>query len=309
MTNPTFSRPGAVDLSGLAQGARQGHGSRSGGAGGATARSWVLTDVGEADLEDLIRRSVQYPVVLELTSARAGGADQLSRTLADLANAAQGRWLLAQVDCDAHPQIASALQVQAVPTVLALVGGQALPLFQGVPGHDDVKKVIDQVLQTALANGIAGHAEPVAVEEAPQAAAPRDPRYAAGDAALAAGRYQEAEQAYDALLADSPADAEARRGRARAALGARVSTLDVRAVEARIAADPEDPSAVLDRADLLLASGHPDEAFAGITALLRRSSGEARETLRVRLVELFDTLDPADPALAKARRDLATALF
>ena len=43
--------------------------------------------------------------------------------------------------------------------------------------------------------------------------------------------------------------------------------------------------------------------------LVRRTSGDEREQVRVRLVELFETADPADPAVTKARRALSMALF
>lgn len=303
MTNPTFSRPGAVDLAALKQ-ARP-----AATPGGGTRNSWVVA-VDESNLEATVRRSMQYPVVLELTSARAQGADRLSADLAALADAAEGRWLLGRVDCDAHPQIAAALQVEALPTVVGLLAGQAVPLFQGVVGREDIAGVIDQLLQAALANGIAGRAEPLAVEsEGAEAGPARDPRYAEADAAMSTGDFEAAEQAFAALLKANPADSEARIGKAQAGLWARAARLDQAAVRARLEADPKDPQAVLDAADLEMVQGRPDAAFNVVIGLIRTTFGDGREALRQRLVELFETVDPADPALLKARRDLASALF
>ncbi|SDB85460.1 putative thioredoxin [Raineyella antarctica] len=302
MTDPTFNRPGAVDLSGL-QRPRPTAGARG------TRHSWVVS-VDESNLEATIRRSMQYPVVLELTSSRAQGADRLSADLAALANAAEGRWLLGRVDCDAHPEIAGALQVQALPTVLGLLAGQALPMFQGVVSRDDIAGVIDQLLQAALANGIAGRAEPVLVqtdEDAPEAA--RDPKYAAADQAMATGDFAAAEEAFAALLKVQPSDSEARLGKVQAGLWARAGRLDEAEVRARLAAQPKDVDAVLDGADLALVQGRPEEAFGLIIGLIRTTYGEDREPLRQRLLDLFETLDPNDPAVLKARRDLASALF
>jgi len=301
MTDSTFNRSAAMDLSGFKQG-----GTAPGRAG--ARNTWVVS-VDETNLEETVRRSMQYPVVLELTSARAQGADQLSADLTGLANAAEGRWLLARVDCDAHPQIAAALQVQAVPTVIGLLAGQAVPLFQGVVGHDDVVKMVDQLLQAALANGIAGRAEPVVVEADDAAQPARDPKYAVADEAMSAGDFPAAEEAFAALLKANPADTEARIGKAQAGLWARAGKLKAAEVQARLAADPKDPAAVLDAADLDLVQGRPDAAFSGVIGLIRTTFGEDREPLRERLLELFETLDPAEPAVAKARRDLASALF
>lgn len=304
MTNPTFNRPGAVDLAGLKQAGRA-----AAPTGGGTRNTWVVA-VDESNLEATVRRSMQYPVVLELTSTRAQGADRLSADLAALADAAEGRWLLGRVDCDAHPEIAAALQVQALPTVVGLLAGQAVPLFQGVVSRDEVAGVVDQLLQAALANGIAGRAEPVAVAaDGPDAGPARDPKYAAADEAMAAGDFASAAQAFETLLKANPSDAEARIGKAQAGLWARAGGLDMASVRARLEADPKDPQAVLDAADLEMVQGRPDAAFQAIIGLIRTTHGEDREPLRQRLLELFETVDPAEPALVKARRDLASALF
>lgn len=302
MTDPTFTRPGAVDLSGLRE-------SRAQPGEGGRRRSWVI-DVDEANLEATVRGSLQHPVVLELTSSRAQGADRLSADLSALADAAEGRWLLGRVDCDAHPQIAAALQVQALPTVVGLLAGQAVPLFQGVVPREEAAAVVDQLLQAALANGVAGRAEAVWVETGEGLPEPvRDPKYASADEAMSRGDFAAAEKAFAALLQDSPADGEALAGKAQAGLWARASRLDAGEVRQRSAADPLDPQSVLDAADLDLTQGRVDEAFAAVIGLIRRTYGADREPLRQRLLELFATVDPADPAVAKARRDLASALF
>ena len=44
-------------------------------------------------------------------------------------------------------------------------------------------------------------------------------------------------------------------------------------------------------------------------ALIRDTAGAERDAVRVRLLELFEIVGPADPAVLKARRDLMSALF
>ena len=56
-------------------------------------------------------------------------------------------------------------------------------------------------------------------------------------------------------------------------------------------------------------SGQPDVAFKRLVALVRETSGAERETVRVRLLELFEVVGIADPSVLKARRDLMSALF
>ena len=122
--NPTPAHQrGAVDLSSLSNASAAQPGAPEG-------QTWV-TELTEAGFDQVAQQSMQFPVVLELYSPRDPQGEQVSQALASATNAAQGRWLLARVDVDAEPRIAQALQATAVPYVLALIGGQAAPLFQG----------------------------------------------------------------------------------------------------------------------------------------------------------------------------------
>jgi len=50
-------------------------------------------------------------------------------------------------------------------------------------------------------------------------------------------------------------------------------------------------------------------AFNRLVAVIRLTAGDQREAVRVRLLELFETVGPTDPPVVKARRDLVSALF
>ena len=116
----------------------------------------------EATFEaEAIRKSMTHPVVVELYSPRVQTGQQLSDALIEVANASDGRFLLVRLNVDTAPSIVQALQLQAVPTVVALIGGQLAPLFQGVLGKAEVQQAIDSVLKAAVAGGLVGRAEPV----------------------------------------------------------------------------------------------------------------------------------------------------
>jgi putative thioredoxin len=316
MSTSSFSRPGAVDLSQLAARAKAaaapapsapGPGAPAGGA------SYVLESSEQTFESDAIRPSTQHPVVVELYSPRVASGQQLSDALAAVANAAEGRFLLVRLDVDTAPGIVQALQLQAVPTVLAIISGQAVPLFQGVLPLDQVRQAVDQVLKTAIANGMVGRAQPVAPRSGDAGAAEPadegqpDPRFAAADEALAAGDFATARDEFDRLLQQNPNDTEAALGKAQAGLFARASVLDPQETLAR-AEDPKDVAAQLDAADLELVSGQVGEAFDRLLAVVRRG-GPDRETARVRLLELFETVGASDPRVLAARRNLMAALF
>lgn len=292
MTSASFSS--AMDFSTLA--------------GTPTGVSYVV-EVNETNLDTLLRRSMQHPVLLELTSPRAHGASELSATLNEITNTAAGRFLLGRVDVDANPRIAQALQIQAVPTVVAVIGGQLAPLFQGTADKADVERMIDQVLQAAAANGVMGRAEPVA-SAAPTDETPHsDPRFAAADEALVAGDYQRAVDEFDKILAATPNDSDAIAGRAQAALLVRSLGFNPEEISAKASAHPDNIDAQLDAADLEMINGSYSAAFDRLLSLAADLDAEGRDQVRVRLLELFEIAGRTDPVVLKARRRLSGLLF
>lgn len=296
MTLPKFTSR-AMDLSGIAAAAK---------APPVPPGASFVIDVDEQNFEAVMQLSTRHPVVVELYSPRAN-AQALSDDLIALANAAGGAYLLARVNVDAAGQIAQALGIQAVPTVIGVVAGQLAPLFQGTRSKAEAEAVIGQLLQVAASNGLVGRAEPVAggAGETDEA----DPRFAAADAALERGDFAAAVVEYDKILAQTPNDPEAKAGRAQVALLARSTGSDPAAVLAAAQAEPDSVDAQLAAADLEVLTGQPDQAFGRLIALIRTSAGPDRETVRVRLLELFEVVGAAEPAVLKARRDLMSALF
>lgn len=315
MSTSSFSRHGAVDLSQLAQKAKQAASSaRPAGSGGGAAGSYVVELTEQTFETHAIRPSMQHPVIVEIYSASRGTPETqgLSDALIGLANGSGGKFLLARLNADAAPQIVQALGLRALPTVIALIGGQLAPLFEGAIPGDQVAQVIDSVLKAAVTNGIVGRAEPVGgaggVGDGEDEAGP-DPRFAEADAALERGDFAGAVEEFDKLLAANPNDAEAKVGKAQAGLLARASALDAQVVMLA-ASSPTAPVAVhLDAADLELTSGRVEDAFARLIGQVKSRAGAERDQVRVRLLELFETLGNADPRVLKARRDLMTALF
>lgn len=308
MSTSSFSRHGAVDLSQLAQKAKQ-----SAPASGSAAVGSYVVELTEQTFEtQAIRPSMQHPVIVEVYSASRGtpATQELSNALISLANGSGGKFLLGRLNADTAPQIVQALGLRALPTVIALIGGQLAPLFEGAIPADQLAPVIDSVLKAAVTNGIVGRAEPVGGgSAAAEEEAGPDPRFAEADAKLEQGDFAGAVEEFDKLLQVNPGDTEAKVGKAQAGLLARATALDAQVVMLA-ASSPTAPVAVhLDAADLELASGRAEDAFARLIGQVKTRSGAERDQVRVRLLELFETLGNADPRVLKARRDLMTALF
>lgn len=299
MTQENFSRPGAIDLTSLTTAAP------AAPVGGAS----YVTAMTEADFQAIASRSAQFPVIVEFHSPRDPSGASVSQALADFVNSAGGRFLLARVDVDDQPRLAQALGVQAVPTVVALIGGQMAPLFQGTRPAEEIAAVLDQVAQLAVANGITGRAEPVAGASAEEPEVPSNPRFAKADDALEAGDYERAVQEFDELLKETPNDVEVLAGRAQASLLARSLSFVPAEIVAKASAAPDDLDAQLDAADLEIIQGEAGAAFDRLLALGASADAETKEAVRVRLLELFEVVGRTEKVVLSARRRLATLLF
>ena len=261
---------------------------------------------------EVLDRSFQLPVILGITSARAPGADDLIADLETIAVEGAGSFLLASVDADANPRIAQALQLRALPSVFAVIGGQLVPGFEGAPPIEQIREFVDAVLQAARQAGMevaeAG-VQPVDGPEAePELEIPDDPRFDAAEAALADGDLATARQRFQEILDAEPANAEARLALRSVDLLARVEGTDP-ALAARAAEAPTDVHAQLAAADLAFVADDADGALRRLLDTIARVPAADKDAVRTRLLDYFDLLGPDDPRVDPARREMARALF
>jgi len=295
---------GAVDLAAVK--ARSEAAARAATAPPPAGGSYVI-DATEANFQtEVLDRSFQVPVLLDLWADWCQPCKQLSPILEKLANEAAGAWVLAKVDVEANQRIAGMLQVQSIPTVFAVIGGQLIPGFQGALPEPQVREFLDALLEAAKQAGLSGPSGAApAAEAVPE---PEDERFTAAEQALQDGDFDLAAERYQAILNAEPANLEAQLALRQVGLLQRLAGLPadtlVRAAEA-----PDDVELQLAAADAELANNQVDEAFNRLIGLIRRLRGEQRDPVRDRLVEYFELLGPDDPRVGPARRNLANALF
>ena len=277
--------------------------------------STLIIDVTTASFEaDVITQSMTVPVVVDLWATWCEPCKQLSPVLEKLVLEYDGQWILAKVDVDAQQEIAAAFQVQSIPTVYVVIGGQVAPMFQGAMPESQVRQVLDAVLLEAQKVGITGRVEmselaqgqEVQTAESEIGQQVSDPRFDAAETALESGDWKSAAGAYQEILIASPGDAIAKIGLLNVNLLQRTDGRD-------LAADIEnltlETDSVLRAADASFLQGDFSDAFALLIAHVQNVSGAQRDQTRERVLELFDIAGPTDPAVAKARSALTNALF
>ncbi|MDX2645744.1 tetratricopeptide repeat protein [Streptomyces sp. NPDC001902] len=282
--------------------------------GGEPAAPALVTEVTEATFEsDVLQRSTEVPVVVHFWTDRADASVQLQDTLEYLAGAYAGRIVVAKIDVYANQLLVQQFGVQGIPAVFAVLAGQAMPLFQGAAPEDQIREVLDQLVAVAEQRfGITGvPAEggveaPVAEERPPT---PQELALSAAHDALDQGDLGGAIQAYRNVLSDEPANTEAKLGLAQAELLQRVQGVDAQAARKAAADAPADVAAQVAVADLDLVGGHVEDAFGRLVDTVRRTAGEDRDTVRLRLLELFEVIGSDDPRVTAARAALARVLF
>jgi len=313
---------GAVDLAAVK--ARSEAAARAASAPTPAAGQYVV-DVDEANFQaEVLDRSFQVPVLIDLWADWCEPCKQLSPILEKLANEHAGRWILAKIDVEANQRIGQMLQVQSIPTVFAVLGGQLVPGFQGALPEPQVREFITALLDAAAQAGLSG-AVADDVENAGDSPAsdgsedtepgpsgppaePEDPRFAAAEMALDVGDYDAASAAYQAILNVEPANDQAQFALRQVALLKRLEALPADALQQAQMA-PDDIDVQLAAADAEIRGHQVEAALARLIGLVKRATGDDRNRIRERLVEYFELLGPDDPRVGPARRDLANALF
>jgi putative thioredoxin len=319
---------GAVDLSTLKQrpaspaGTGTPQAGAPGGAAGAAPNApgsaanapELVVNVTEGNFQQLVELSAQaaqVPVVFALWASYSPESATMLDVLERVVASYGGRLVLGAADIEAFPQLAQAFQVQAVPTAVAVLKGQPVPLFQGGADEQQVRSLFDELLKVAAANGVTGSLGAGAGEE-DDSPAPLPPLHQAAFDAIEAGDYAAAADAYRQALTEMPSDHEAKAGLAQVELMGRLQPLsaqDSEALRSLAANEPDNLEAQLGVADLDVAGGHVEDALNRLVTFIGRNFGPERETARVRLLELFDVVGAADERVAKARQALARVLF
>jgi putative thioredoxin len=251
-------------------------------------------------VSDFVSKSKEKVVVLLAWSTRSSQSKEILDILGKLEAADKDAWLLGTVDVDSQPQVAQALQIKSVPVVIAIVAEQLLPLFESVPPAEQVRLVINKLLELASQKGVGKAPEgPTEI--------PMEAEEEAAYAAMEKGDYKAAKLSYEAWLKRKPNEQVAIVGLAQVNLMIRIDGLDPVLTLKNAKAD--DLTSQLMCADIQIASGDLSGAFDRLLAVIKSNTGDQRDKAKAHLISLFNLVDPTDPRLVKARSELASVLF
>ena len=252
----------------------------------------LITTTGEENFQDVMSTSQAVPVIMIMWSPRSLESKPALAMLEEIAREQAGKFQLVEVDIDKAPAIAQAFQIQGVPTVVALVGGRPVPLFQGAAAKEQVLPIVTQVLEVAAQMGVTARIA-VAAEDT---VAPTPPEHEAPLAAEAAGNLGEAIAGWEKVIELNPRDEDAKSHLSRVRFAARAYGEQ----------NADDPAA---RADAMFAAGDAAGAFDVLLDLLAATKDdEERDALRLRLLDLFRVAG-STPEVSKARTRLAMLLM
>ena len=247
---------------------------------------------------EILPLSLVRPVIVVMWSPRSAESAEMVKVLGKLEVDYKQAFALARVDIEAHPQVGQAFQTKSIPYAVAIIAEQMVPLFEQSYPEAQVRMVIDKVLTLASEQGI-GQA-PVEQMEAEEIEALE---------ALEAGNYLAAEVAYKKWLSRKPSENLAKIGLAQTQLLIRTEGLELEAVISESTKNPGDIALQLKAADVEIVNGGVEAAFTRLLHAVRATAGDDRAKVKDHLLNLFALVDPSDPRLVAARKELASALF
>ncbi|MDJ0349227.1 tetratricopeptide repeat protein [Cryobacterium sp. PH29-G1] len=280
---------------------------------GAVSVPSLILDGTDTNFGELLELSSRVPVIVALWAAWSEPSTQLLAVMEKVITGLAGKFVLARVEIDANPQLTQAFQSESVPTVAAVITGQPVQLFSGPLAEEQISDLLGRVLELATQQGVTGTAEAAdaadATEPAPVVDEPLPPHHLEAYEAIEAGDYATAQREYRTALAQNPNDTMAVAGLAQVSLLARLQGKTIDQIRNGAASAPDDLEAQLLVADLDLSGGHIEDAFDRLLSLFPAQPPAGRNTIRERILELFEVIGADDPRVPPTRARLTALLY
>ena len=259
-------------------------------------------------MQEILPKSNSQVVILICWSPRSPQSIELIEKMGKFYESDKGDnpnapWELAHINVDSEAAVAQALQVQSIPFAIGIISQQPVPLFESVPPNEQIRLVINKVLELAAQKGVGTAPNTESTE------IPIEPEEAEAMAAMESGDLVKAAQAFEKWINRQPGNQMAKLGLAQVQLLTRIKGLDPNSILVEAASAPNDINKQIQAADIEIANGKNQEAFSRLIKAVKILEGDEQKKAREHLLTLFSLVDPSDPELIKARQALASALF
>jgi putative thioredoxin len=262
----------------------------------------LVMRVDAASIRDYLPLSEKIPILMLFVQASDPASEALEKSVTALVQKTAGAMIALVVDAAASPELVQAFELNQIPSAYGLLKGQPAPLFVGNQPMEQIQLVITKVLAVAKENGLTGKAVVKEIEKEPELS----PTLSAAYAAIDSGDYKGALALYEKALLENPNDALADAGLAQVKLLLRLEGKDLSVI---IGAEATTDKSILEKADALIATGNSAEGFSLLLALFEKTAKDAREPIRLRLVEMFMVAGNDNPDVVAARKALSLLLF
>ena len=279
---------------------------------------WTI-DVGEENFEaEVLERSNTVPVVVDFWAEWCGPCKALGPVLEKLAGEYGGEFVLAKVNVDESPGLASVFGIQGIPAVKLFKDGDLASEFSGALPEPMVRQFLTKFLPSA-ADKQAQEAESLESEKPDQAAAiyrqilDSDPNHAKallglGRLAMESGDNPKALEYLDRvpIIADERKEADRLIARLNLQSGAVESES---ALREKLKAEPNNIAARFELAQALAGVEKYEEALKEFLSVVKTDREFQDDGARKAMVQIFEVLGSDHALTDKYRSELAAALF
>jgi putative thioredoxin len=274
----------------------------------------------ESFARDVLQASAKVPVLVDFWAPWCAPCRALKPVLEKLAAEYQGRFILAKVNSDEHPQLSAQFGVRGIPNVKAFVDGKLADEFTGALPESGVRAFIDRLIPTPgeklrrTAQALAAQGDFGEAERKLRSALELEPenktvRMDLVELLLANNGQAEAEALF-APIPERERDERADRIYSVLALWKKSRQLpSIAELETRLSANPDDLQSRLALGECLIAGNRFEPALAALLEVVRKDRGAMRTSARKLMVDVFNLAADRPDLVSEYRKLLAGALY
>ena len=278
-------------------------------------------DVSEENFSQyVLENSRQVPVLVDFWAPWCGPCQTLMPLLSALAQEYAGAFLLAKVNIDEQPALATQFGVRSVPTVKLIRHGEAVDEFLGALPESQIRAFIEQYVEResdrqmpAILEGFAAGQHEQALTQLQQLRQLEPDNLqlllCESEFLTRLQRYDEAKALLDGLPANQAVDEEvmAAKSRLQLSMAAEGAPAEVELLK-QLEADPNQHQARLQLAHRYSGEGRFDAALEQYLELLKRAPQFEDGAARKGMLMVFELLGGQGELVSRYRRQMFTAL-